>query len=340
MQRGRLAAREPIERAPFFAGLSDLICVTRFDGRLAHANQAWTTCLGWTVEELKGKRLLELVHAEDRPALEGKVGQLGEGVEMVAFETRSQHRDGSYRWVRWSATMRSAQRLIYVTGRDMTELRHLEREVIQSVDYERARLSRELHDGLCQTLAGIAAFSATLSRKTVTDAASGISAMAAEITELLQEAIAQTRDLARGLCPSSVRHADLPDALEMVASHVEQRFGVSCAFRCKLALPSLPAETKAHILRVAQEATRNAVTHGAANHIDIILSCTDERGRLCVRDDGVGLPVGEPKSDGIGFQTMGYRARLIGGLLEVRRRAARGTEVVCVFPLPATPESR
>ena len=333
-----MAEQGPIERAPFFEGLSDLICVTRFDGRLARANQAWTTCLGWTVEELEARRLLELVHAEDRPALEGKVGQLGEGVERVAFEARSQHRDGSYRWVRWSATMRSAERLIYVRGRDITELRRLEREVIQSVDHERERLSRELHDGLCQTLAGIAALSATLSRKTAADSASGVSAMAAEIVGLLQQAIAQARGLARGLGPPSLRHTDLAGALEILAGNVEHRFGVSCAFRSDLPVPRFPARTEAHVLRVAQEATRNAVIHGEADHIEIILTCTDRQGDLRVRDDGVGLPVGEPHSDGIGLQTMAYRARLIGAFLEVRRRASRGTEVVFVFPLTAPAE--
>jgi PAS domain S-box-containing protein len=176
----------------------DLVCAVRFDGCIEHSNQAWTTCLGWAVEELRAKRLLELVHHEDRPALEGEVAKLGEGAETVAFETRSQHRDGSYRWVRWFATMRLEHRLIDVTGRDITKLRRLEREVVDIVDRERERFGRDLHDGLCQSLAGIGALSATLARKTAARFAPDVSAMAAEITELLQESIGHARDLARG----------------------------------------------------------------------------------------------------------------------------------------------
>jgi signal transduction histidine kinase len=276
-----------------------------------------------------------LVHADDRPALEAKVAKLGEGAETVAFETRSQHRDGSFRWVRWTATMQSELRLIHVTGQDISELGILEREVIRIVGHARELLSSELHDGLCQTLAGIAALSATLSRKIGVDSASNVLARATELTELLHQAIAEARDLARGLGPPRLRHTDLSGALEILASDVEHRFGVSCAFRSDLPLPRLPAETEAHVLRVAQEATRNAVIHGEADHVQIILTCTDGEGDLRVRDDGVGLPVGEPCSEGIGLQTMAYRARLIGGFLKLRRRASRGTEIVLVFPLAA-----
>ena len=318
----------------------DLVGAVCFDGCLQHSNPAWTTCLGWTVDELRAKRLLDLVHADDRPALEAAVAKLGEGTETVAFETRSQHRDGSYRWVRWSASTQWERRLICVTGRDITQLRRLERQVLQIVDDERERLSSELHDGLCQTLAGIAALSATLARKTGADCTSGASATAAEIAELLHQAVHQARGLARGLGPPILRHTDLAGGLEILASHVEHRFGISCVFQTGFPLPALPSETKAHLFRMAQEATRNAVTHGQANHITIKLSFTNERGHLRVLDDGVGLSDEKPLRDGIGLETMAYRARLIGACLKVRRRARRGTEVSCVFPLTKMPESR
>jgi len=318
----------------------DLVGAVCFDGRLQHANPAWTTCLGWTVDELRAKRLLELVHADDRADLKAAVAKLSEGTETVAFETRSQHRDGSYCWVRWSANTQWERRLIRVRGQDITELRRLECQILQIVDDERERLSSELHDGLCQTLAGIAALSATLARKTGADCTSGVSATAAEITELLHQAVHQARGLARGLGPPILRHTDLAGGLEILASHVEHRFGISCVFQTGFPLPALPPETEAHLFRMAQEATRNAVTHGQCNDIAIKLSFTNELGHLRVLDDGVGLPDEEPLPDGIGLETMAYRARLIGASFEVRRRARHGTEVSCVFPLTKMPESR
>ena len=55
-------------------------------------------------------------------------------------------------------------------------------------------------------------------------------------------------------------------------------------------------------------------------------------------DNGVGMHVKAPTPEGVGMHTMAYRARLIGGSLEVRRRTPRGTAVTCVFPLPGTPD--
>ena len=52
-----------------------------------------------------------------------------------------------------------------------------------------------------------------------------------------------------------------------------------------------------------------------------------------IRDDGVGLPVKADYAEGIGLHTMAYRARLIGGSLDARRHAQRGTVVTCAFPL-------
>ena len=57
---------------------------------------------------------------------------------------------------------------------------------------------------------------------------------------------------------------------------------------------------------------------------------------MAIRDDGAGIPPGASRSDGLGLHTMAYRARLIGGALEVRLRRRRGTAVTCAFPLPAT----
>ena len=118
-----------------------------------------------------------------------------------------------------------------------------------------------------------------------------------------------------------------------------QLFRVACTFESEEPVPRLGQEVAAHLFRIAQEAVNNAVTHGRAERIEISLRGTDGEGRLSVRDNGVGLPDEARQGGGIGLHTMAYRARLIGGSLEVRRRTPRGTAVTCVFPLPATPET-
>jgi signal transduction histidine kinase len=230
--------------------------------------------------------------------------------------------------------------LVYATARDVTRQKRLEREILEIADRQQERLGRELHDGLCQTLAGIAALSAALSRRLAARADSDASAAAAEITVLLNEAIGEAHDLAHGLGPMGLHAAGLAGALEGLALTVQHRFRVACTLECEAPFPRLGHEVEAHLFRIAQEAVNNAVTHARTERIEISLRGTDGEGRLRVRDNGVGLSDEALRGDGIGRHTMAYRAHLIGGSLEVRQCTPAGTAVTCVFPLPETPDSR
>jgi len=216
----------------------------------------------------------------------------------------------------------------------------LEREILEITDREQERLGRELHDGLCQTLAGIAALSAALSRRLAARSNSDASAAAAEITALLNEAIGEAHDLAHGLGPMGLHAAGLAGALEGLALTVQHRFRVACTLECEGPFPRLDPEVEAHLFRIVQEAVNNAVTHARTERIEISLRGTDGEGRVRVHDNGVGFSDEALHGDGIGLHTMAYRARLIGGSLEVRRRTSGGTAVTCVFPLPTTPDRR
>jgi signal transduction histidine kinase len=108
------------------------------------------------VEELEGRPFLDFIHPDDREATRAEVARLAAGADTIAFENRYRHRDGGYRWLRWNARPLHGRRRIYATARDVTWQKRLEREVLEIVDREKERLGRELHDGLCQTLAGIA----------------------------------------------------------------------------------------------------------------------------------------------------------------------------------------
>lgn len=214
--------------------------------------------------------------------------------------------------------------------------KRLEREIVEIADRERQRLGRELHDGLCQTLAGIAALSSTLSKRLAAESERHASS-AAEITQMLNAAIGEARDLARGLAPRRLKDTDLEGALATLALEVQQQHQVHCALLCDGSIFRMQPEVEAQLFRIVQEAVTNSLTHGRAGRIEISLSANDGKACLSITDDGAGLPDKAHKSKGMGLGTMVYRSRLVGGSLDVRRRPRRGTVVTCTFPVAEAP---
>jgi signal transduction histidine kinase len=88
-----------------------------------------------------------------------------------------------------------------------------------------------------------------------------------------------------------------------------------------------------HLYHIAREALINAVKHGKARQLHIKLSATDSEGTLSISDNGVGLAE-IPLRTGMGLNIMNYRARMVGGSLDVSNRADSGVTVCCTFPLP------
>ncbi|HKI00863.1 MAG TPA: PAS domain S-box protein [Thermoanaerobaculia bacterium] len=334
--------------AQFFEQSFDLHCVAGLDGYFRRLNPAWVAALGWPLEELRSRPFAAFVHVDDREATLRETAKLCQGAGPLRFENRYACKDGSYRWLEWNARFVVDRDEIYATAREITGRKQFERETLEVLDREKERLGRELHDGLCQTLAGISALSSTLSRKLArlgapastadvqTAAADAAANAAAEIARLLNEAIGEARDMARGLGSVGLSEGGLETALATLALDVRHLFRASCAFACDRSLGRLDREAERHLFRIAQEAVNNAVAHGKARRIEIRLGAKGGEGLLTVLDNGVGMPQSPRPPDGIGMHNMAYRARLIGGRIEVRRRSRGGTTVLCAFPLSGT----
>ena len=107
----------------------DLFCVAGFDGYFKRLNAVWEKTLGYTQEELKARPFLELVHPDDRKATRALFSRVQAGVDSHSFENRYLCRDGSYKWLKWTATAVREKRLIYATARDITPRKESERRL-------------------------------------------------------------------------------------------------------------------------------------------------------------------------------------------------------------------
>ncbi len=110
----------------FFMISLDMLCIAGFDGYFREVNQAWTRTLGYSIDELKTKPFIEFVHPDDRMATLAETEKLVAGGETIAFENRYRCKDGSYRWLLWSAAVSVEKQLLYAVARDITERRQLE----------------------------------------------------------------------------------------------------------------------------------------------------------------------------------------------------------------------
>jgi PAS domain S-box-containing protein len=226
--------------------------------------------------------------------------------------------------------------------RAQEELLRLQQEVLVVTERERRRIGQDLHDGLGQHLTGIAFLSKSLQHRLAAKAARGAPVSdteakeAADIAELVQSAIVQSRALARGLHPVEAVPTGLMAALTELAARTEAVFRLACTFDCECPVPIHNDAVANNLYRIAQEAVNNATKYASARAIHIRLSIApDVAVTLVVSDDGVGLPPDAERGSGMGLRIMRYRAEIIGGALSVSRRPEGGTLVRCVIPASA-----
>ncbi len=213
--------------------------------------------------------------------------------------------------------------------RDVTERKRLEEEVLEISARERRRIGDDLHDGLGQYLAAIAV-KAKLLEDDLAAAASSHKPKAEKLVRLVNNAIQQTRTLARGLDPIEVEANGLVPALQKLACETEDLFRVVCALRCDRPVLPMSKSIGLQLYRIAQEGINNAVKHGKPRRIEIGLATEPTHVRLRIKDDGCGFRLDTARRGGMGLRIMQYRAHVIGGVLTIQSRPNRGTEVQCL----------
>jgi PAS domain S-box-containing protein len=133
------------KRNRFFTLAPDLLGIGHFDGHMLQVNSAWERVLGYNEEELKREHPFELLHPDDRPGVKEMATQLINGLPIGYFETRVRHKDGSYRWIGWTAAAFHAEKLVYMFGRDVTT-RKTNEQKIESLNVKLNQQVRELTD--------------------------------------------------------------------------------------------------------------------------------------------------------------------------------------------------
>ncbi|MGW2220783.1 sensor histidine kinase, partial [Nonomuraea sp. NPDC001684] len=192
--------------------------------------------------------------------------------------------------------------------------------ILTAREEERRRLRRDLHDGLGQSLTGMA-MSINAARLTVHSAPEQADRLLAGLRAGMDAVTGDIRQLVYGLRPPALDELGLAGAIEELAGTPIETSGE---------LTGLPAAVEVAAYRIVQEALTNARKHASASRITVTLR-RDDRLRVTVADDGIGLP--PDARPGVGLGSMRERAAELGGTCAVRAGPGGGTVVHAELPL-------
>ena len=132
-------------RAEQFFNLSvDMLATISFDGYFRDLNPAWEKTLGYTPEELHARPYADFVHPDDRQSVIAEDAALQARGETTQFESRILHKDTSYRWISWAAVASLPDQLMYVAGRDVTQVKLAQlQRAVQAAELERSNKELE-----------------------------------------------------------------------------------------------------------------------------------------------------------------------------------------------------
>lgn len=200
---------------------------------------------------------------------------------------------------------------------------------------ERTRIAREIHDNLAQELLGVSVQLEVVARTMPPNA--DVSKTHLDRARLLvRHGIAEARRYVWDLRSQALDNADLPTALSetarrLTANHskpIETQVEVSGTFR------PLPRPIEENLLRIAQEAINNAISHADPQKVFVDLKFDSSSVQLRVKDDGRGFDQATVKTNGhFGLVGMRERVQRIGGELNIVSSPGNGTEIVVDVPI-------
>ncbi|TCW60940.1 substrate-binding domain-containing protein [Treponema sp. J25] len=208
----------------------------------------------------------------------------------------------------------------------------VEAEVLRISELERLRFSLDLHDDICQRLAGLSMYC-----KSMLPQYPGLR----DVIQMIDETLTLTRQYAHDAFPVELENLGLEKALENLCATMERQTG--CAYNFFWDIPSdisrLSKSQAINLYRIVQEAVNNSVKHGKATEITIE-GKEDPPGTayIIISDNGKGderlndIPM-NPTVAGVGLRSIQYRIHQLHGTLTIRSSSQKGTHIHIKIPL-------
>ena len=119
----------------FFTVTPDLLCVVSHDGYFLRLNPAWTQVLGFSLGQMRGQPFIDFLHPEDHEASLAELSRATGGERVINFANRYRTREGSYRWLEWTAARAPDRGVVYAAARDVTERKQADESLRLSAEH-------------------------------------------------------------------------------------------------------------------------------------------------------------------------------------------------------------
>lgn len=335
LQTDQLKERE--ERLEHFYDATIDGIVLHDDGKPLLINHAVSIMTGFKEDELERMRIKDLIDIIDQKS------DFRVTLVPVTFETTCKRKYGKRfpvevqeKSIEYKGRMVKALVIRDITKRIEVE-QMLENErlksfswVIDGQEIERQRLSRDLHDGLGQSLIAI-----KLRLEGAIDSADAKTGkIINEIRSLFDSAIDEVRRISNDLMPTGLQEFGIEVALRKLCYKLNESAGIEVIFFAENIPSKIDMKTTLYLYRISQEAINNSLKHAQASQISVSLYADENFIDLIVADDGKGFKFDMThKYVGNGLYNMSERVSMLGGTYEVKSELGKGTMIITKIPI-------
>jgi two-component system sensor histidine kinase DegS len=218
------------------------------------------------------------------------------------------------------------------------------KETSFAISEERTRIALDIHDGLVQTLVGLA-YRLDACEGLLSSRSSQSLKRLKESKELLKAAIEEARSVIFNLRPLSFDKGGLIQALKNYLTTYERQYRIETDLKVSMEEKKMPPKLKVFLFRIIQEALSNVYRHSKAKKVRITLAMNHAMLKTTIQDDGIGFDLRQVSKDpakwaSFGLKGIKERCRLLNGRAAIESRSGQGTRITIELPLEEKGQKR